>query len=110
VLKDEIKRLNQECLGPLREEGSILRGVSTLEEYRRSLPAMTIEKPTDLLEALELRSLILASLAVGYSALSREESRGVHFRTDHPREVPGFERPQEVRIEGGRFVTRFKDR
>jgi len=110
ALKGEIKRLNQECLGPLREERSILRGLSTLEEYRRSLPAMTIEKPTDLLEALELRSMILASLAVGYSALSREESRGVHFRTDHPREVPGFERPQEVRIEGGRFVTRFKDR
>lgn len=110
VLREEIKRLNQGSLGPLREETSILRGLSALEDYRRSFPAMKIEKPTDLLEALELKSMILTSLAVGYSALSREESRGVHFRTDHPREEPGFERPQEVRIEGGRFVTRFKDR
>lgn len=109
MLRDEIKKLNQECLGPLREGKSILGGISVLEEYRRSLPVVKTEKPTDLLEALELKSMILASLAVGYSALSREESRGVHFRTDHPSEVPGFERPQEVRIEGEKFVTGFKN-
>jgi succinate dehydrogenase/fumarate reductase flavoprotein subunit len=109
IVRDEIKRLNQECLGPLREGGSILRGISALEEYRRSLSMMRTEKPADLLGALELKSIILTSLAVGYSALSREESRGVHFRTDRPKEVIGYESPQQVRIEGERFITRFKN-
>ena len=39
---------------------------------------------TDLLEALELESLLYLGEAILVSALSREESRGAHFREDYP--------------------------
>lgn len=108
IVRNEIKKLNQECLGPLREESAILKGIAVLEGYRNELPMLKAERATDLLEALELRSLLLSSLAVAYSALCRRESRGVHYRTDYPCEVLRYERSQKVKIEVGKFITGFE--
>lgn len=108
--RNEIKRLNMECLGPIREERSIRRAISFLEDYLASeLPKVRIERPQDLLETLELESMLLTSLSVAYSALSREESRGVHYRKDFPCENLKYEKPQAVKIENERFHTAFVD-
>jgi succinate dehydrogenase / fumarate reductase, flavoprotein subunit len=39
---------------------------------------------TDLLEALELESLLYLGETILVSALARQESRGAHFREDYP--------------------------
>jgi len=39
---------------------------------------------TDLVEALELRNLILQSKVTLFSAINRNESRGAHAREDYP--------------------------
>jgi len=39
---------------------------------------------TEMMEALELRNLLDFSEVIAASALAREESRGAHYRTDHP--------------------------
>ncbi|MBA1340864.1 MAG: Fumarate reductase (CoM/CoB) subunit A [ANME-2 cluster archaeon] len=39
---------------------------------------------TEMMEALELRNLLDFSEVIATSALAREESRGAHYRTDHP--------------------------
>lgn len=39
---------------------------------------------TEMMEALELRNLLDFSEVIAVSALAREESRGAHYRTDHP--------------------------
>lgn len=106
--RNEIRSLTQECLGPLREERSIRRAISVLEDYlARELQLIRIERPQDLLETLELESMLLASLSVAYSALSRKESRGVHYRTDFPYERDEYEKPQAVKIQNGKFLTAF---
>ena len=40
---------------------------------------------TEMMEALELRNLLDFSEVIAASALAREESRGAHYRTDHPK-------------------------
>lgn len=106
--RNEIRSLTQGCLGPLREERSIRRAISVLEDcLGREFPMIRIDRPQDLLEALELESMLITSLSVAYSALSREESRGVHYRTDFPYERDEYGRSQAVRIENGRFLTAF---
>lgn len=106
--RNEIRCLNLKCLGPLREERSIRRAISVLENYLLSeLPKVRIDRPQDFLEALELESMLLTSLSVAYSALSRKESRGVHYRTDFSCEREEYGRSQAVKIENGRFLTAF---
>jgi L-aspartate oxidase len=59
------------------------------------------------LSAFEVEGLLLTSRAVAQAALAREESRGVHYRTDSPHENPDLERSRYVKIEQGAFVTGF---
>ncbi|MEC4669539.1 MAG: succinate dehydrogenase/fumarate reductase flavoprotein subunit, partial [Nitrospirota bacterium] len=40
---------------------------------------------TDLIQALELRSLVEIAETIVAGALAREESRGAHYRSDFPR-------------------------
>ncbi|MGI9383711.1 MAG: hypothetical protein ACR2PO_11195, partial [Methyloligellaceae bacterium] len=46
---------------------------------------------------LELRNMALAAKFVTVAALAREESRGAHFRSDHPEARPA--------LAGRRFMT-----
>jgi succinate dehydrogenase / fumarate reductase flavoprotein subunit len=46
--------------------------------------------------ALDLRNLLIVSEAVARAALHREESRGAHFREDHPAKDPALDRTRLV--------------
>lgn len=107
MIREKIKALDQECLGPLRNEKGIRKVISELEDIYRDIPDLKVEKPQDLLGALEIEGLLLSSLVVAYSACSRKESRGVHYRIDFPLEMQDFERSQFVKIQNGQFVTGF---
>ena len=69
-----------ECLGPIRSKAGITRALEFLDaQEERELRVAT---PKDLLEALEMPSLIKTARAVAVAALARKESCGTHFRTD----------------------------
>jgi succinate dehydrogenase / fumarate reductase, flavoprotein subunit len=62
---------------------------------------------TEIVEALELRSLIAVGEMIASSALAREESRGAHSRTDFPerndekflKHTLAYQTPEGVRID-----------
>ena len=55
------------------------------------------EEPAAGLPALELRSIHTVALLIARCALAREESRGAHFRTDHPEKSTEFGRHSNIK-------------
>ena len=53
----------------------------------------------DIRARCEVRNMILASQLVTHAALRREESRGAHFRTDHPALCPALANSQALRAD-----------
>jgi len=107
-VRKEIQTLNHKYLGPLRNEQGLRDLLAKLEDIYGSIPELRKGRPYDQLVALEIESLILSSLAVATSAISRKESRGVHYRTDYPSELPCFERSQSVEMKEEVLKTSFE--
>lgn len=73
--------------------------------------AARIETPADTVQALELRNLIEVGELMALAALARPESRGSHYREDHPDRDPAFEHNilLDRHAEGGFFRARLGD-
>lgn len=63
--------------GVLRSRDSLLTALRDISSLERTLAT-----------PLELRNMALAAKFVTVAALAREESRGAHFRGDHPEAKP----------------------
>ena len=64
-------------------------GVEELKSLRDKLPDVRLGDHSEVfntarVEALELENLFDTGIAIAYSALKRQESRGAHSRPDHP--------------------------
>ena len=77
-----------ECAGVVREESSLMTGLERIESLKKRLEQVSVKgsKRYNLAwnEVMDVRNLIIASEMVARSALFREESRGAHYRNDHP--------------------------
>ena len=80
----EIRKIMWEESGIIRDGPSLERAIQTIAG--REDASALVEKPKDLIRALEYQNMRLVGLAVCRAALERTESRGAHFRTDFPRE------------------------
>jgi succinate dehydrogenase/fumarate reductase flavoprotein subunit len=85
-----------EHFGILRDKNRMLEGISKIEEIQNSIQFISPKDKSkefnqELLEILELKNAILVSKAVAKSAIWREESRGVHLRSDFPETLQSFE-------------------
>jgi succinate dehydrogenase/fumarate reductase flavoprotein subunit len=101
---DEMKRLEREFSGEGESPRQLLQelkaqmwnnvGVSrekneleeALEYIQGSQPRAAVGNPADLIRLLELRNMRIVAEMVCKAALKRTESRGAHFRVDHPDE------------------------
>jgi len=89
-LRRKIQRLAHEKLGPVRRRRDLEDFIQFLEQVRRrDLPRLcTISKNEkynrEWIEALELENIVILLEISAKSALMRTESRGVHYRIDHP--------------------------
>jgi succinate dehydrogenase/fumarate reductase flavoprotein subunit len=101
---DEMKRLEREFSGEGESPRQLLQelkaqmwnnvGVSrekneleeALEYIQGSQPRAAVGNPADLIRLLELRNMRIVAEMVCKAALKRKESRGAHFRVDHPDE------------------------
>lgn len=90
TVKMKLKDLMWENVGPVKSASSISKAIATLNRMKsEELPRLRTRSKTtvynrDLMEALEIRNMILVSEVMARSALMRQESRGPFIRTDFP--------------------------
>lgn len=88
-LMGELKRIMWERAGIVRDERGLREALNAIGSLREGLRRLRVAQEglvhnLDLAEAVELTNmLVLAKLVVG-AGLLRDESRGAHFRRDHP--------------------------
>jgi succinate dehydrogenase flavoprotein subunit len=89
ALRSDLQKTMTDHCSVFRNREDLVGAIATvrglLERYEKvSVDHKGRRFNTDLLEALELESLLTLGETILVSALAREESRGAHFREDHP--------------------------
>jgi len=88
----EIRQAYQDCMtehcGVFRTEEVMQTGLTKLRELQQKYSQIRLDDRgtvwnTELIEALELRSLFVVGEMILFSAINRKESRGSHFREDY---------------------------
>jgi len=94
ALLDEVRSVLWEQTGILRDDEGLERGIERLETLRSRATDLSVGGPTSRSYefALNLGFALLVADAVLRGARERTESRGAHFRTDHPDTDPEWRR------------------
>ncbi|TDJ20313.1 MAG: FAD-binding protein [Gammaproteobacteria bacterium] len=109
-LRDKLWRTMWDDVGVIRSSVALERGLATLDEHAEELRGIGLadgDRGFNLTwhDWLNLDSLIEVSRVIATAALAREDSRGAHFREDHP-ETGDLNTTRYVRIsrEGDRLI------
>jgi fumarate reductase (CoM/CoB) subunit A len=83
----EIKRVFQEAMwknvGLVRERSSLEEALSIINEQFEVMRDIKAETSIDITETLELFNMLKVGKMITHAALTRTESRGAHYRSDH---------------------------
>ena len=89
----QLRQALQDCMsehcGVFRTQESMSEGLNELKQLQQQLPKVHLDDKdncwnTEIIEALELRNLMVVGELILTSALNRQESRGAHSREDYP--------------------------
>jgi succinate dehydrogenase / fumarate reductase flavoprotein subunit len=96
----ELRQQFQDCMtehcGVFRTKYVMLEGLTKIQELKQNYERIYLNDlgscwNTELIEALELQSILVVGEMILTSALKRQESRGAHSREDYPqRDDPNF--------------------
>ncbi|MEW6322612.1 MAG: fumarate reductase/succinate dehydrogenase flavoprotein subunit [Acidobacteriota bacterium] len=96
TIQQELQDTMQDLVGIVRQDGEMRLALERLEGYRARAARAGVgghrEYNAGWHTALDLRNLLTVSEAITRSALERRESRGGHFREDHPDKSDEFGR------------------
>ncbi|MGI0487787.1 succinate dehydrogenase/fumarate reductase flavoprotein subunit [Pantanalinema rosaneae CENA516] len=90
---DQIRQAYQDCMtdycGVFRSDEIMRQGIARLKQIQKQYSHLRLDDKgkcwnTEIIEALELRSLMIVGEMILTSALNRRESRGSHAREDYP--------------------------
>ncbi|NRB07301.1 MAG: succinate dehydrogenase/fumarate reductase flavoprotein subunit [Richelia sp.] len=90
---NKVRQDFQDCMteycGVFRQEDVLSSGFEKLQDIQQQYSQIYLDDKgkcwnTEIIEALELQSLMLVGQTIMASALIRRESRGAHFREDYP--------------------------
>jgi L-aspartate oxidase len=93
-----LKSLMWRQMGMVRTGAAIADALDKIHFWGRAVQRLAPEEP----KAWELLNMLLVARLAAHAALAREESRGVHFRLDHPREVASWCRHSVLSAERNR--------
>ena len=87
-IRQDVQDIMTEEVNVFRAEDGLERALEVLDEAKQRYQDVNIEDTsrtfnTDLIQALELRSIIDCAEAITVGALERTESRGAHWRYEH---------------------------
>ncbi len=89
----QVREAFQDCMtqhcGVFRTKELMSEGKTQLQKLQEQYSQIYLDDKgkcwnTEIVEALEMRNLIVVGQLILTSALNRQESRGAHFREDHP--------------------------
>jgi succinate dehydrogenase / fumarate reductase flavoprotein subunit len=88
-IREELGRLMSLNLGLVRTHESMSAAISAITALIHRAASVAVQDKgrvfnTDLVQALELQSLLDVAETIVASALERKESRGAHYRSDYP--------------------------
>jgi succinate dehydrogenase / fumarate reductase, flavoprotein subunit len=111
---NEIRTAYQDCMteycGVFRTEARMKQGLAMLKALQEKAERIQLQDRgqvwnSELIEAMEMRSLLLVGEVILTSALARKESRGSHYRDDFPvRDDQGFLHHSLVNVVEGAVV------
>jgi len=89
ILRAEMQNAMTDLCSVFRQEADLTKALSAIHDLEERSEEIAIDNRgfrfnTDLLEALELESLLGLAGTIVASAMARKESRGAHFREDFP--------------------------
>jgi succinate dehydrogenase / fumarate reductase flavoprotein subunit len=97
---NQLRQAFQDCMsdrcGVFRTEEVMRQGIEEIQQLKQQYSQIYLDDKgscwnTELIEALELKSLMVVGEIILASALKRQESRGAHSREDYPqRDDPNF--------------------
>ncbi|MFB6282882.1 MAG: FAD-binding protein [Halobacteria archaeon] len=87
-LREELQHAMTEHVNVFRSEDGLEETLDIIDDIRKRYQDVVVKDTsstfnTDLIQTLELRSIIDVAEAITMGALAREESRGAHWRYDH---------------------------
>jgi L-aspartate oxidase len=85
-IRNSLKSQMWRAAGVRRERDRLLEAAAAIDHWGQYVLARQFEEPN----GWELQNMLIVSRIVAESALWREESRGVHFRTDFPDPKPDW--------------------
>jgi len=88
-LRTRMQQIMTDCCSVFRNQKDMKRGLKEIRGLKDEYRSVSIDNKggnynTDLLDAIELESLLGLAEVILVSALSRTESRGAHYREDYP--------------------------
>jgi len=88
-LRDELKTLMTSQVGIFRKESDLLSAKKKIKEFKERLYYVGLKQKDiafnyELIQYLELEGMLHVAEVIVEGALARKESRGSHFRLDHP--------------------------
>ncbi len=88
-MREELGQLMSLNLGLVRTHESMSAAISAITTLAHRAASVTVQDKgrvfnTELVQALELQSLLDVAETIVASALARKESRGAHYRSDYP--------------------------
>jgi fumarate reductase flavoprotein subunit len=108
-VRDALHAVMWDDVGILRDAAGLARAAGRLDELEERLDAVAVPGAQRAFNVtwhdwLNLKNLLLVSRAIRGASEQREDSRGAHFRTDHPgvRDLE-HSRFTTVRLEEGRL-------
>jgi len=81
---DQLRRVMWERFGPLRRDATLGEGLEQIRTLRGTAAHMSAGAPRDLAHAVEVEFMLEVGEVIAATALERAESRGNHWRLDHP--------------------------
>ncbi|MCI0656845.1 MAG: FAD-binding protein, partial [Acidobacteria bacterium] len=92
AIQQDLQGMMQDLVGIVRQESEMRRALEGIAGLKERAARVRVDGNRQFNPgwhtALDLRHLLIVSEAITRSALERKESRGAHFREDHPKKDP----------------------
>lgn len=99
----DLRRLNQFSLGPIREKTSLLKAGDQLARLKAEVSSFGWNSLAEMQEVVRLERAIVLSDGIRQAMLRREESRGVHTRSDFPNSDDAWLKKQVASLRDDEF-------